>query len=469
MNKRIGRAVLAVMTWSAVAVAAPFQVAPGAHGSVKFVVEGPIDDVPGETRSVSGSIDFDAQKWADTLGVISVRLNTIRTGINERDEDMRTEFLEVSRFPFAVLELQKIERPSSGALVVGANVDGEAVASFELHGIRRFTRFPLNLRLENDGLLWARGRFEVPLSDFNIQRPQRLFLKLGEVATVSFDVAFAPSLPSAAPVPVSAVEKGEPAAPLAPTVATVLPAGPKVAPRPARKPKPQLQVTYLFTGDDAKAKGERLFHSTDTGGAGNKLTCYHCHAKADERLGLLQKDGFIRSSSSMFNASQRPTYWNGFAPSLGKAANICQKMFMKGTGLSEQQQGEIQAFAAALSADAAPALDPKVLFTTYETSIRTPTAGDAERGKKLADQFCMTCHLDGRVGPVWQLGLYEPEWVVARVRHLERHSAKIMPPFSITRLPDTDLRDIVTYLTGSKAGGPIFDRKKRASADSASK
>ena len=446
---------LAVSAW-----AAPFQVAAGGHGSVKFVVEGPIDDVPGETRSVFGNLDFNAAAWPETKGLISVRLAAIRTGIEQRDEDMRTEFLEVTRFPFAVLELQKIERPSSGALVAGSNVDGEAVGSFELHGIRRFMRFPINLRLEADGRLWARGKFDVPLSDFNIQRPQRLFLKLGETANVSFDVAFMPAPDKAAPV--AAAAPGEPAIPTAPTVASVLPAGPKVAPRPPRKPKPQLQVTYLFTGDDAKAKGERMFHTTDTGGAGNKLTCYHCHAKADERAGLLQKDGFVRSANTMWNAAQRPQFWNGFAPTLGKAANICQKMFMKGTGLSEQQQGEIQAFVTALSSDAAPELDGRVLFRTYETPIRTPTAGDADRGKKLADQFCMTCHLDGRVGPVWQLGLYDPEWVVARVRHLEKHSAKIMPPFSMARLPDTDLRDIVTYLTGSKAGAPIFDRKKRA-------
>jgi mono/diheme cytochrome c family protein len=94
-----------------------------------------------------------------------------------------------------------------------------------------------------------------------------------------------------------------------------------------------------------------------------------------------------------------------------------------------------------------------------ETLLRDPTGGDMVRGKALADKFCMTCHLDGRVGPVWAPGLYEPDWVVRRVRRLEGHQNKQMPNFTIARLPDTDLRDIVTYLTSPKSAPPVFQRK----------
>ena len=71
----------------------------------------------------------------------------------------------------------------------------------------------------------------------------------------------------------------------------------------------------------------------------------------------------------------------------------------------------------------------------------------------------MTCHLDGRVGPMWAPGLYEPDWVVRRVRRLDGHSARQMPPFTIERLPDSELRDIVTYLTSPKVAPPVFNRK----------
>jgi mono/diheme cytochrome c family protein len=50
--------------------------------------------------------------------------------------------------------------------------------------------------------------------------------------------------------------------------------------------------------------------------------------------------------------------------------------------------------------------------------------------------------------------------VVRRVRRLEGHQNKQMPNWTIARLPDSDLRDIVTYLTSPASAAPVFDRKK---------
>lgn len=444
------------------AFADAYGVAPRPHGSVKFKVEGPLDDVLGETRQVSGSLEFDPKAWSAGKAWVAVDLATMKTGIDQRDEDMRTEFLQVQRYPFALLVIDRLERPSAPSLEPGTTAEAEAVGSFELHGVRRAVRLPIKLRVEADKKIWASGTIEVPFADYNITRPQRLFIKLGDVADVSFEVLFAPKdAAKPAAVAEAPADPKAPVPPSAPTVAQVLPAAPKPKPRPPRKPKPVLTVTYLFSGEDAKAKGERMFHNPDLGGAGNKLSCGHCHAKTDERNGLKQGDGFARAGSTMFNAAQRPKFWGGFAPTVGKASNICQKMFMKGTGLSDQQQGELTAFITAISNDPAADLDYRVVYRTYESTIRDPTGGDPVRGKALADTYCMTCHLDGRVGPVWAPGLYEPEWVVARVRHLEGHDDDQMPAFSIARLPDSDLRDIVTFLTNPKVAPPVFNRKKK--------
>ena len=446
---------LFLLLLSSAAFAEPFSVAPRPHGSVKFKVEGPLDDVLGETRQVTGTLEFDPAAWGSGKGWIAVDLASMKTGIDQRDEDMRNEFLQVARFPFALLGIERLERLSVPKLDPGSTAEADAIGTFELHGVRRAVKVPVKVKMEADRKLWISGAFEVPFADYNITRPQRLFIKLGDVAEVSFEVQFAAK--ATEPVAV-APDAARP--PTAPTVATVLPAGPKPKPRPPRKPKPLLTITYLFSGDEAKAKGERMFHSAELGGAGNKLSCGHCHAKTDERQGLLQKDGHARVGNSMFDAAQRPKFWGGFAPNVGKAANICQKMYMKGTGLSDQQQAELTAFVAAISPDPAAELDFRTVYRSYESNIRDPIGGDAVHGKAVADQFCMICHLDGRVGPVFQPGLYEPEWVVARVRHLEGHDDDQMPAFNIARLPDTDLRDVVTFLTSPKVAPPIFDRKK---------
>ncbi|MFT3713610.1 MAG: YceI family protein [Archangium sp.] len=435
------------------------------RGMVRFVVEGPLDDVVGETRQSSGILTFDPAAWSSGTGAIAVDLNTLRTGIDQRDKDMRIEFLETSRFPRAILAIDSIEKPSAPALANGASVTGTVVGSFELHGVRRAVKVPVTLKMDGEGKVRVSGKFEVPFADYSVQRPQRLFLKLGDTAIVSFEMGFEkreekPAASASASTPDA--KKEEPAVVVAPTVTLVQPVASKPAkPKPPRKPKPALVFTYQFKGNEPKALGEKLFHDPNVGGPGNKMTCFHCHAKTDEREGgVVLKDDHIRAAHTLYNSAQRPKFWGGFASTPGKAAAICQKQYMLGDGLSAEQDAQLTAYLEAISPDSAPELDYRTTYRSMETLLRDPTGGDAARGKKVADKYCMTCHLDGRVGPVWAPGLYEPDWVVRRVRRLEGHQNKQMPNWTIERLPDSDLRDIVTYLTSPQSSAPIFTRKK---------
>lgn len=430
------------------------------RGIVRFSVEGPLDDVYGETRQSSGVLTFAPEAWGNGTGAIAVDLTTLRTGIDQRDKDMRVEFLETSRFPRAVLTIDSIEKPSLPSVAPGGAVTGIVNGSFELHGVRRTVKFPVSVKLDEAGNARMNGKFDVPFADYNIQRPQRLFLKLGDVAVVTFDMGFEKRaekpVASGAPQPV-------PAEVVQPTVAQVQPEAAKPPkPKPPRKPKPALIFTYQFKGSDPKALGEKLFHAPTTGGEGNKMTCFHCHAKSDEKAGLQLKDGHVRAANTVFNSGKRGKFWGGFASTAAKAASICQKQYMLGSGLSAEQEEQLQAFIDAISPESSPALDFTTTYRSMETLLRDPTGGDAAKGKKLADKYCMTCHLDGRVGPVWAPGLYEPDWVVRRVRRGEGHSNKQMPNWTTARLPDNDLRDIVTYLTSPASAAPVFNRNKSA-------
>lgn len=451
-------AVLVAVLLGVSALGEPWMVAPKPRGFVRFTVEGPLDDVTGDTRAMAGEFVVDPSAWAGGKGTFAVDLGSLRTGIDQRDDDMRAEFLETKRYPFAILTLDGLSQATPPALTIGGKGTAIASATLEVHGVRRALSFPLTVKLESQTRLVVTGAFQVPFADFAISRPQRLFLKLGDTADVSFEVAFVPKpAPQAQPVASAPVPQPVPQ----PTVTQVLPAAPPAKRKAARKPKPGLQVTFRFSGDEPKARGEKLFHSPAVGGPGNALTCFHCHAKSDERSGLRLDDGYVRAATTLYNAGQRPTFWGGFATNAGAAASICQKQFMKGSGLSETQERELQAFIDAISPDAAPSLDYAAnVYRSMETLLRDPTSGDPVKGKALADRYCMTCHLEGRVGPVWTLGLYEPDWVVRRVRRLEGHQNKQMPPWTIARLPDSELRDIVTYLTASPGAAPVFNRKK---------
>lgn len=464
--KRLLTAVVSL--FAATSLADIWTVGPKPRGFVRFTIEGPLDDVNGETRQMTGNFNVDTKAWGGGKGVFAVDLTTLKTGIDQRDEDMRVEFLETKRFPYAILAIESIAQATPAALTPGATGSGQATGSFEVHGVRRAVTVPVKVKLDSESRMVVSGAFSVPFADFSISRPKRLFLKLGDTAEVSFEVVFVPKqapkpadpkVASTQPAPTPEVAIPEP------TVATVLPPAPKPKPKAPRKPKPALEYTFLFKGDELKAVGERLFHAPETGGPGNKMTCFHCHAKSDERTGLQLKDGKIRAANTMYNAGQRPKFWNGFAANAGSASSICQKQFMKGTGLDENQEKALQAFIDAISPDSAPPLDYAANnYRSMETLLSDPTGGDVAKGKQLAEKYCMTCHLDGRVGPVWAPGLYEPDWVVRRVRRLEGHQNKQMPPWTITRLPDSDLRDIVTYLTSNPKEPSVFDRKKGGAA-----
>jgi polyisoprenoid-binding protein YceI/mono/diheme cytochrome c family protein len=456
---RFGAAwMVAVSLWAGAAQASSWVVAPRPHGEVTFKVEGPLDDVTGITRSVTGTLELDEKDWSKGKGVVSVQLDTLRTGIDQRDQDMRVEFLQTERYPYAILAIDRIDRPSAAALAPGQTVQGEAVGSFEIHGVRRAIRIAVTVALETAKQLRVKGSLEVPFSDYAITRPQRLFLKLGETADATFDVLF--QLKEGPPTPAPEVSKGTPAPPAAPTVAEVQPQAAKARPRPVKKPAPGPKVAMLFSAGDARAKGEELFHSTQIAGVGSKLACASCHAKADERQGLVQADKYARAASSVWNSGQRGVYWGGMTTDVGKAASICQKRFMLGGGLSSQQEKELKAFLEAVSPDPAPPLDYAGFYKTLQSPVRDPIGGNALKGKEVSDRFCQSCHDYGRSAPPLLQGLYEPEWLVRRVRWLEGHQSQGCPPTSMTRLTDSDLRDVVTYLAGPAAGAPIFKRKK---------
>ncbi len=422
-------------------------------GIVHFIIEGPFDDVHGETRQFQGSLNLDPDAWAKGTGSVAVDIDTIRTGIDQRDEDMRVEFVQSSRFPKAVLTIEKLERPSADAIPANGSVKGDVRGTFEVHGVRRQVTFPVNLTRVGESSLRAAGTFVVPFADYSIPRPSRLFLKLGDQAKVIFDVTFEKKT-EATPAVALVVPQ--------PTVQQVLPEAPKPKAPPKKKPQKKLELKYLFTSGDPKSRGEKLFHSEKLGGEGNKLTCFHCHAKGEDKD---LKDGHVRAGRTVLNIAGRRSFWNGFATDPAKASAICQRAFMLGDGLTPEQEEDLNAFLEAITpAPTVAALDYTVNYHSMEVLLQDPTGGNAANGKKLADKYCMTCHLDGRVGPVWAPGLYEPDWVVRRVRRLEGHQNRQMPNFSQARLPDAELRDIVTYLTSPSSAPPIFKRKKSAGA-----
>ena len=441
------------------AVAAPrtYRITPDA-GRIQFVVEAPLDDISGVSRSVLGSIRLDVEDWSQGSAVLAADLKTFHTGIALRDEDLRDQFFQVERYPSAGLELRRLERASVKALIVGVEAQADALGTFSLHGVRKELRVPVHITREQLGgknALRVHGTFEVAFSDYAIPRPSRLFLKLGDTAKVSFDAVFVETpaeKPAEIPVVGPEIAASLPSIPVLPVVAH---RHARKLSEPESRPKPP---AFFFSLTKPEVRGERLFRDPSVGGPGNALSCASCHALSDERLGIVS-NGQVKPASSLWDSGQRGSYWRGFAKSLPQAVDLCTRAFMvRHQGAEPRAADDVAAYLQKLSPDATAPRDYSAVLFSRQTGVDRATSGDSAHGQVLLKRYCESCHAEGSVRPPLTRGLYEPDYLVRRVRWIEGYDNQQMPPIPDDRLTDTELRDIVTYLAGDPKER-IFERK----------
>ena len=426
---------------------------------IRFTVDAPLDSIPGRSRALKGEAHWDSVSGVGS-GQFVVDLATFQTGIALRDRDLREEFFEVAQYPAATLTVERFVAQSLPQEGTAGRL--EAFGKLALHGVERPVRFPVRVvssALNGRNVLSVSGGFEVAFADYRIKRPTALFLKLGKRAEVNLSAVLLE-------VPGAAVPAGAPVAEADLSLLSIpIKADTLVV---AKLPKQQIEhvhSAFLFAANTARGRGERLAHSPHLGGKGNGMSCVSCHSVSDERVGMVSR-GNILPNRSLFDAAKRPALWQGLAPTPGKASSICAKLFMlRPEGLSGKQEAELTAFIKAISPDDAVApLDYRVLALTRRAELPHPLSGNAHRGVALEAKFCGDCHAAGNMRPPLTRGLYEPEYLVQRVRWLPGHDARQMPPFYVDRLTDSDLRDIVTYLTGGETR-KIFDRPKLSAAN----
>ncbi|MGO8969367.1 MAG: YceI family protein [Myxococcaceae bacterium] len=429
---------------------------------VRFTVEAPLDAIHGASTLMSGTLTFAEEGWASGAGRIRIDLTGFTTGLSLRDEDLRDQFFQTDRFPEAILILTSIERVSAPVLTLDADAQADALGTLSLHGQTHPVRIPITVRLIESGGqrdLLVRGSFDVTMADYGIQRPARLFLKLGTVARVSFDATFR------APAPASVSRAVAASAP--PAGSATASAGGTIGPPVslnvvvARRSKPTRAPTWDFALTSPEGRGERLFHDPTVGSELNANSCWSCHNVRDERTGFFDAAGHVKSNATLWDSGRRPSYWRGFAQTLEQGIDICVRKFMlKPGGASKDQLSDLAAYLQRLSPDVQAPLDYTPTVLGRHTGIDRPTGGNAERGALLTERFCNYCHAEGALRPPLTPGLYEADYLVKRIRWIPGHDAKQMPPLSMDRLRDSELRDIVTYLVGDDATR-IFQRKPK--------
>src|SRR5262245_22292217 len=99
---------LAVMSLAPVALAQSrtFDVKNDGGSRIQFVSDAPLETITGVSTNMSGSFTFDPAHPDQARGRVAVVVSSIRTGIDLRDEHLRSDhWLDGTRYPSATFEI----------------------------------------------------------------------------------------------------------------------------------------------------------------------------------------------------------------------------------------------------------------------------------------------------------------------------------------------------------------------------
>jgi len=140
----------------------------------------------GVTDRIDGYIYYEDENFisSDNELYFEVDLNSIDTGIGKRNRDMREDYLETDKWPFTHFKgsFQKLKQIDSTVTAFDAVVSGKMF----IHGVENEIEIPGLLIVEN-GRLHVKAKFIVLLTDYNIEIPQLMILKLDNEIFLTLD------------------------------------------------------------------------------------------------------------------------------------------------------------------------------------------------------------------------------------------------------------------------------------------
>ena len=135
-------------------------------GKIRFTSRAPKLEFYGVGKEIEGEVDLKSKSVQ-----LKIKLGSFRTGMKLRDEHMRENYLETSKFPEAVFigKIKAFDQKSG---------DAEVEGTLNLHGVEKQNiRIRGNVSSKDNGFL-LKAEFPILLKDFQIQIPRLVFLEL---------------------------------------------------------------------------------------------------------------------------------------------------------------------------------------------------------------------------------------------------------------------------------------------------
>ena len=149
------------------------------ENQIRFVSTAPMEEIHGTASGISGALKLDPAHVEAMTGKIEVRVASMETGIERRDEHLHgADWLDAKRFPAIAFEIAGLKDVSVQADKDMAVIQGMAMGTFSLHGVEREMEIPFKAtylsasdhtakRAPGD-LFVIEGAFQIALQDFDI-------------------------------------------------------------------------------------------------------------------------------------------------------------------------------------------------------------------------------------------------------------------------------------------------------------
>ena len=154
-----------------------------ARSTITYAMSHPAHDWNGTSRAVVGTLAIGGDGVV-TGGRVAAPVTSFDSGNRNRDANMveATEAYVHRNVTFELGRLTPLERPTPTA-----NATAEGALTF--HGVRRAVRLPVRVDRTTDGLR-VRGQFDVTLTEFEVEPPSLLGLRVRDRIGLTLDLAF---------------------------------------------------------------------------------------------------------------------------------------------------------------------------------------------------------------------------------------------------------------------------------------
>ncbi|MGB5531045.1 MAG: YceI family protein [Ignavibacteriaceae bacterium] len=147
------------------------------RNQASFFSTTPLEDITGITNDVKGKITFNVADITTLKGSVSISVATIKTGIDLRDEHLRSDnWLDASTYPEAIFVIKKV-----GDVKVSADnkLEAKVTGDFSAHGVTKEIVADVTMtyldaseqtkqRAPGD-LLGVQAKFKIVLSDYEVE------------------------------------------------------------------------------------------------------------------------------------------------------------------------------------------------------------------------------------------------------------------------------------------------------------